>query len=130
MQIGSLKVPESNYPYSLSGDVTILERAPDKTTVAAGFSGGELRIFNYINKEIIATFRGNDCLLLLTSAVAYVCCYLLGVWDASPLCGVLSTNTHTGMSYNESELVCSIPLLGCAGIYIKFGIAIIWEICY
>jgi WD40 repeat protein len=58
-QIGTLKVQESNYPYSLSGDVTVLERAPDRTTVAAGFSGGELRIFNYISKEVVATFRGH-----------------------------------------------------------------------
>jgi WD40 repeat protein len=58
-QIGTLKVQESNYPYSLSGDVTTLERAPNRTTVAAGFSGGELRIFNYISKEVVATFRGH-----------------------------------------------------------------------
>lgn len=58
-QIGTLKVQESNYPYSLSGDVTILERAPDRTTVAAGYSGGELRILNYISKEVVATFRGH-----------------------------------------------------------------------
>ena len=58
-QIGSLRVQESNYPYTLSGDVTLLERATDKTTVAAGYSGGELRIFNYINKEVVATFRGH-----------------------------------------------------------------------
>ena len=59
---------EPAYPYSLSGDVTVLERGTDKTTVAAGFSGGELRIFNYINKEVVATFRGHRSAV---SAITY-----------------------------------------------------------
>jgi U3 small nucleolar RNA-associated protein 12 len=67
-QIGSLKVSEVNYPYSTSGDATLLVRGNDKTTVAAGFSGGELRIFNYINKECVATFRGHRSAV---SSIAY-----------------------------------------------------------
>ena len=67
-KVGSLKVQEPAYPYSLSGDVTVLERGTDKTTVAAGFSGGELRIFNYINKEVVATFRGHRSAV---SAISY-----------------------------------------------------------
>jgi U3 small nucleolar RNA-associated protein 12 len=67
-QIGNLKVQEVNYPYSLAGDVTLLVRGLDKTTVAAGFSSGELRIFNYINKECVATFRGHRSAV---SSIAY-----------------------------------------------------------
>jgi WD40 repeat protein len=67
-QIGQLKVEESNYPYSTTGDVTILERSTDKTTVAGGYSSGELRIFNYITKEVVATFRGHRSAV---SAVAF-----------------------------------------------------------
>lgn len=67
-QIGQLKVDESNYPYSTAGDVTILQRSTDKTTVAGGYSSGELRIFNYITKEIVATFRGHRSAV---SAVAF-----------------------------------------------------------
>lgn len=36
--------------------------------MAAGFSGGELRIFNYINKEVVATFRGHRSAV---SAISY-----------------------------------------------------------
>ena len=67
-QIGQLKVDESNYPYSTAGDVTILQRSTDKTTVAGGYSTGELRIFNYITKEVVATFRGHRSAV---SAVAF-----------------------------------------------------------
>jgi WD40 repeat protein len=67
-QIGQLKVEESNYPYTTTGDVTILERSTDKTTVAGGYSSGELRIFNYITKEMVATFRGHRSAV---SAVAF-----------------------------------------------------------
>ena len=39
--------------------MTILACSPDKITIAAGYSNGELRIFNYITKALISTQRGH-----------------------------------------------------------------------
>ena len=99
---------EPAYPYSLSGDVTVLERGTDKTTVAAGFSGGELRIFNYINKEVVATFRGHRSAV---SAITYEksgsmvasggCDSDIFLWDLVTLTGKYS-HSHTHSCHSRS----------------------------
>jgi len=58
-QIATLCVDEPNYPYSMGGEVSVLARSPDKSTLAAGYTSGEVRIFNYISKELVATLKGH-----------------------------------------------------------------------
>jgi U3 small nucleolar RNA-associated protein 12 len=43
----------------VSGEVTVLACSPDKTTIAAGYSNGEVRIFNYITKALVSSQRGH-----------------------------------------------------------------------
>jgi len=59
-QIATLKSEQPNYPHSLSGEVVTLQRNPeDKATVACGYTTGDVRIFNYVTKSIVATLRGH-----------------------------------------------------------------------
>ncbi len=67
LQIATLTNDHANYPYKLSSEVTILERSPDKVTVAAGYADGEVRIFNYINKTLLTSLKGHR------SAVTSLC---------------------------------------------------------
>jgi U3 small nucleolar RNA-associated protein 12 len=54
-----LSCDNSNYPYKLSSEVSVLERSPDKATLAAGYVDGSIRIFNYINRSLVATLKGH-----------------------------------------------------------------------
>ena len=124
--IGGMKVAEPNYPYSLSGDVTLLLCGTDKSSVAAGYSGGEVRIFNYINRECIATLRGHRSSVtslayevhekgvnsLLASGGADSDIFL---WDLVTLTGVCKLRGHkdavTGLAFIEragQKLVVSV----------------------
>ena len=124
--IGGMKVAEPNYPYSLSGDVTLLLCGTDKSSVAAGYSGGEVRIFNYINRECVATLRGHRSAVtslayevhekgvnsLLASGGADSDIFL---WDLVTLTGVCKLRGHkdavTGLAFIEragQKLVVSV----------------------
>ena len=58
-KVCSLQASTSNYPYSLPGEVTCIERSNDKSSVASGYSTGEIRIFNYLTRSVLATLRGH-----------------------------------------------------------------------
>ena len=62
MQVSTLATEHPNYPYQLSGDVCVLARCFDKlkSSVAAGYTTGEIRIFNYISKALVATLHGHS----------------------------------------------------------------------
>lgn len=67
-KIGHVSCEEFHYPYRLPGEVTILETNPfDKTLVAVGYSNGDVRLFDYINKSLVSTLRGHR------SAVTSLC---------------------------------------------------------
>ncbi len=57
--IGTLNCDQHNYPYTLTGDACIICRSADKCTIAVGYTNGDIRIFNYINKTLIATLRSH-----------------------------------------------------------------------
>lgn len=59
VQIGTLKYDMVNYPYSTAGEVNSLARCPDKSMLAAGYSTGEVRIFDYLTHAVKATLRGH-----------------------------------------------------------------------
>lgn len=59
LQIAILSSDNNNYPYKLSSEVVVLERSPDKTSIAAGYADGTVRLFNYITKVLISTLRGH-----------------------------------------------------------------------
>ena len=114
-QIGSMKVLEPSYPYALAGDVTILLCGQDKCTVAAGYSGGEVRLFNYLTKECIATLRGHRSAVtslayepqgsLLVSGGADSDIFL---WDLVTLTGVCKLRGHkdavTGVAFMQRSV--------------------------
>ena len=58
-QIRALDYDKVNYPYGDYGEVVCLARSPDKVSLAAGYSTGEIRIFNYLTGAIQATYRGH-----------------------------------------------------------------------
>lgn len=54
-----MTLQEPNYPYTLAGEVHVLARCPDQSTIAAGYSNGDVCIFNYISKTLVATLHGH-----------------------------------------------------------------------
>jgi U3 small nucleolar RNA-associated protein 12 len=58
-KVSSLKPEQSNYPFTLPGEVTFIERSSDKCTVAVGYSNGQIRLFNLITNALIGTFKGH-----------------------------------------------------------------------
>jgi U3 small nucleolar RNA-associated protein 12 len=58
-QIATLESESPNYPYTLPGDAQVLARCPDKSTMAVGYSTGEIRAFDYISKKLLCTLRGH-----------------------------------------------------------------------
>ena len=60
-QISSLTNETQGYPYSLPGEVNYIAYSPDKTTIAAGYSTGEICIFQYIKSDSKkAVLRGHQ----------------------------------------------------------------------
>lgn len=58
-QVRALAYDMPNYPYSQYGEVVNLARCPDKVSICAGYSTGEVRIFNYVTGTLTATLRGH-----------------------------------------------------------------------
>ncbi len=58
-QVRALAYDIPNYPYSQYGEVVTLARCPDKVSICAGYSTGEVRIFNYVTGTLTATLRGH-----------------------------------------------------------------------
>jgi U3 small nucleolar RNA-associated protein 12 len=58
-QVCSLAYEDPGYPYADRGEVTMLALTDDHTTVCVGYSTGEVRLFNYVDKSLITTFRGH-----------------------------------------------------------------------
>ena len=63
-------VSSVDYPYSLAADVCVIERYPKDVPgpgaasksaplIAAGYSNGDIQIWNYLTKELKATLRGH-----------------------------------------------------------------------
>lgn len=57
--VGNLNYEDPRYPYSDRSEVTTLSVTDDQTTVCVGYSTGEVRMFNYVDKSIISTLRGH-----------------------------------------------------------------------
>jgi len=64
--IESTDFSSSEYPYSVASDVCIIERFPLQSEgqksaplIAAGYSNGEVKIWNYLTRELKATLRGH-----------------------------------------------------------------------
>lgn len=58
-QVCSLQYDNPGYPYSDRGEVSSLALAADHTTVCVGYTTGEVRLFNYVDKTLITTLRGH-----------------------------------------------------------------------
>ena len=58
-QIGSLAAANPHYPYVLSGEACVLCKSTDKTTIATGYTNGDVRIFNFLSKAVVATLRAH-----------------------------------------------------------------------
>eukprot|EP01038_Epipyxis_sp_PR26KG_P009374 gene9374-12630_t len=57
--ISVIEGEDSNYPYSLASEISVIEISPDKSKLATGYSNGEIKIHNYINKATLVTLRGH-----------------------------------------------------------------------
>eukprot|EP01035_Chromulina_nebulosa_P054730 gene54730-74995_t len=72
-QVGAIEgsdTSSADYPYSLAADVCVIERYPKDVPgpgavsksaplIAAGYSNGDIQIWNYLTKELKATLRGH-----------------------------------------------------------------------
>jgi U3 small nucleolar RNA-associated protein 12 len=65
-QVGTIEsedflIRNGEYPYKCASDVCIIERSPvEKSPIlAAGQSNGDIRIINYLTREVLATLRGH-----------------------------------------------------------------------
>jgi U3 small nucleolar RNA-associated protein 12 len=109
----------NNYPFGELGEVTVIARSPDNSTVAIGYSTGDIRVFNYLNNTQISTLRGHRSAvtslaydesfdsqggLLLVSGGADTDIY---VWDLVGMTAVSRLRGHhdavTGVSYLRRE---------------------------
>lgn len=98
-----MEYEDYNYPYSDLGEVKCLLRLPDKTSICAGYSSGEVRIFNYIQGDLTTTLRGHrsavtslavdessDGTLLATGGAD---CDII-IWDLVSLTGIARFHEH------------------------------------
>lgn len=68
-QISSLTNDTPGYPFVLPGEVNFIAYSPDKTTIAVGYSTGEICIFQYLKSTTkTATLRGHQTAI---SCLAY-----------------------------------------------------------
>lgn len=102
LQTKTLDYDKPNYPYTDYGDVVTLARSPDKSSICAGYTTGEARLFNYVTGALTATFRGHrsaitsiafdqDSGVLLATGGAD--CDII-VWDLVALTGVVRFHEH------------------------------------
>jgi WD40 repeat protein len=59
IQVSKLSYEEPNYPHRTGGDVTIIQSNPCKPLVAVGYTNGIIRIYNYLNQNLVATLKGH-----------------------------------------------------------------------
>jgi U3 small nucleolar RNA-associated protein 12 len=100
----------TNYPFTLPGDVCVLCISPDRSTMAAGYSTGEVRLLNYIKGSVHATFRGHStsvrslCYAGITQtnstgqhllASGGSDCDII-IWDTVALCALYKLRGHKG----------------------------------
>jgi len=93
---------QNNYPYTEYGDVVTLARCPDKTSICAGYTTGEARIFNYVTGALTTTFRGHRSAVTALAfdqesgvllATGGADCDII-VWDLVSLSGVVRFHEH------------------------------------
>eukprot|EP01041_Mallomonas_annulata_P006461 gene6461-13054_t len=109
IQISSLKYDLVNYPYASFGEISVLSRCADKSTLSAGYTTGEIRIFDYIAKTTKAVLRGhksgvscltNDGGSILASGGKDSDIFL---WDLTSCTGVCQLRGHkdvvTGLAF-------------------------------
>lgn len=122
LQVGVLSVDQPNYPYGLCGDVHVLARCPDKSSVAVGYSNGDVSIFNYIKKTCTATLRGHKSSVVSLSFDSTGSLLASGgadsdifVWDMMTLAAVCRLRGHkdavTGVGFikrGSQQLVVSV----------------------
>lgn len=58
-QVLTLSPESPNYPYNLPGETRYIKVSPDGSSVAVGYSTGDIRIFDYIKNTIISTLHGH-----------------------------------------------------------------------
>jgi U3 small nucleolar RNA-associated protein 12 len=86
-------------------------RLPDKTSVCAGYSSGEARIFNYIQGNLTTTFRGHRSAVTAIAvdeesgslmATGGADCDII-IWDLVALNGIVRFHDHkdvvTGLAF-------------------------------
>ena len=114
---------DPNYPYSDFGEVISLVRLPDKTSICAGYSSGEARIFNYVQGNLTTTFRGHRSAVTAIAvdeqsgslmATGGADCEII-IWDLVALSGVARLHEHkdvvTGLAFlsrDDQKLLLSV----------------------
>ena len=58
-QVNCLKINQPNYPYGESGECISLCRSNDGSTIACGYTNGQIRIYNFINGTLLSTLSGH-----------------------------------------------------------------------
>lgn len=99
-QVCTLRYDNPGYPYAERGEVTALELGGDQTTVCVGYSTGEVRLFNYVDKSVITTLKGHRAAvtaLVLKDASMLVSggadCHIV-LWDLVARVGVGRLKGH------------------------------------
>ena len=104
-RIATLTAENPNYPYSNSGEARCLRVSLDGSTLAVGYTSGDIRIFDYIKGTTLTTFHGHRsevlCLVYESSAAST---FLLSgggdtdiyIWDTVSLTGVCCLRGHKG----------------------------------
>ena len=70
--VHSIAYETPGYPYVSLGEASVLCASPDKSTVAVGYSDGDIRLLNYIQGTVITTLKGHR------SGIASICFDELG----------------------------------------------------
>jgi U3 small nucleolar RNA-associated protein 12 len=104
-RIATLTAENPNYPYSNSGETRCLRVSHDGSTMAVGYTSGDIRIFDYIKGTTLTTLHGHRsevlCLVYESSATST---FLLSggadtdiyLWDTVSLTGVCCLRGHKG----------------------------------
>lgn len=58
-QVNCLKSNQPNYPYGESGECISLCRSTNGSTIACGYTNGQIRIYNFINGTLLSTLSGH-----------------------------------------------------------------------
>lgn len=109
--VSTLQNDNPGYPYTTTGEVSYVARSPDKVAVAAGYSSGEVCIFQYLKSSSrVGALRGHQSGI---SSLAYDASGTLlasggrdsdiVIWDTVSLSGVCRLRGHkdaiTGLAF-------------------------------